>query len=101
MAIDAVSIGLSGIHAAHTRVGNSAHNVANSVTNDFRNHRTRQSEVQGGGTRASTVVDPEPREVDFASEFVEQTLAKVQAKSSARVVKTAMGLTGALLDIKV
>ncbi len=99
MGIDVVSIGISGMDAAQRRLSNSAHNVANSLTKDFRNHRTRQVEQAGGGTRALTLVDAEPRPVKLAAEFVEQKLAEVQSKASARTVRTALDLQGSLIDI--
>ncbi len=99
MAVDTVSIGLSGIAAGITRQRNSAHNVANSLTEDFHNHRTHQVDEQGGGTRAITSVDADPKPVSYAREVVEQKLAEVQTLSSARVLKTSLDLRGSLLDI--
>jgi hypothetical protein len=99
MAVDTVSIGLSGIAAGITRQCNSAHNVANSLTDDFHNLRTHQVDQPGGGTRAVTTVDAEPRPVSYAREVIEQKLAEVQILSSARVLKTSLDLRGSLLDI--
>ena len=99
MAVDTVSIGLSGIAAGITRQRNSAHNVANALTEDFHNHRTHQVDEQGGGTRAITSVDADSKPVSYAREIVEQKLAAVQAMSSARVLKTSLDLRGSLLDI--
>lgn len=99
MAVDSVSIGLSGIAAGITRQRNSAHNVANSLTEDFHNHRTHQVDEPGGGTRAMTTVDAEPKPVSYAREVVEQKLAEVQTLSSARVLTASLDLRGSLLDI--
>ncbi len=99
MAVDTVSIGLSGIAAGITRQSNSAHNVANSLTEDVHNRRARRGGGRGGGTRAITSVDADPKPVSYAREIVEQKLAEVQAKSSARVVKTSLDLRGSVLDI--
>ena len=99
MALDTVSIGLSGIAAGITRQRNSAHNVANSLTENFHNHRTQQVDERGGGTRAFTSVDADPKPVSYAREVVEQKLAEVQTLSSARVLKTSLDLRGSLLDI--
>lgn len=99
MGVGAVSIGLSGVAAGNARLRNSAHNLANLFSKDFRSHRTLQIEQQGGGTAAVTAVDAKPQPVDVASEFVQQKLAALQAKSSARAVETALDLQGSLIDI--
>lgn len=86
------------MQSAVVRLRNSAHNVANLSTPDFKNHRTLQESQEGGGSRATTLIDPEPREVSLANEFVEQSLASIQYKASVRVVKTELDLKGSLLD---
>ena len=95
---DALSIARSGMQSAQVRLRNSAHNVANVLTPDFKNHRTVQVSQEGGGSRASTIIDREPREVSLASEFVEQSLASFQYKASVRVLQTNLDLKGSLLD---
>jgi flagellar hook protein FlgE len=95
---DALSISRSGMQSAVVRLRNSAHNVANLSTPDFKNHRTLQESQEGGGSRATTLIDLEPREVSLANEFVEQSLASIQYKASVRVVKTELDLKGSLLD---
>ncbi len=99
MSVDAVSAGLSGLRAAETRQRNSAHNVANLQTSDFRNHRTQQLERNGGGVEAMTQVDSEPRTVSLVDEFVEQKLASIQSEASARVISAALETKGSLIDI--
>ena len=86
------------MQSAVVRLRNSAHNVANLSTPDFKNHRTLQESQEGGGSRATILIDPEPREVSLANEFVEQSLASIQYKASVRVVKTELDLKGSLLD---
>lgn len=86
------------MQSAVVRLRNSAHSVANLSTPDFKNHRTLQESQEGGGSRATTLIDPEPREVSLANEFVEQSLASIQYKASVRVVKTELDLKGSLLD---
>ena len=88
MGVDAVSIGLSGVRASSERLRNSAHNVANSLTEGFHNRRTSQVALRDGGTRAVTSVDSESKPVDFVGEFVQQKLAEVQSKASARSLET-------------
>ena len=86
MGIDTFSIALSGISAATTRMGNSSHNVANMLTEGFRNHRTRQVSSEGGGVRTSTEVDKESRQVDYAHEVVEQAEENSALQSSSQAV---------------
>ncbi len=95
---DTLSIGQSGMHSAVVRLRDSAHNVANVVTPEFRNHRTEQVSRSGGGSDAYTRVDKDPAEVDITHEFVQQSLAKVQYAASARVIGTDLQLKGSLLD---
>jgi flagellar basal body rod protein FlgG len=99
MSVDAVSAGLSGLRAAETRQRNSAHNVANLQTPDYRNHRTQQVEREGGGVEAKTQIDAEPRPVNLVNEFLEQKLASIQSETSARVINTALETERGLLDI--
>lgn len=95
---DALSIARSGVQSAEVRLRNSAHNIANVATPDFKNRRTVQVSQEGGGSRASTLVDSAPGEVSLAHEFVEQSLASFQYKASVRVVQTNLDLKGSLLD---
>lgn len=98
MSNDALSIARSGMQSATVRLRNSAHNIANSQTPEFRNHRTQQTSRRDGGSEAYTRVDKEPAEVNVADEFVQQALAKVQFAASARVIETDLDLKGSLLD---
>ena len=95
---DALSIATSGLQSAQVRMRNSAHNVANLVTEDFRNHRTVQSNRAGGGSVASTRVDATPREVSLIHEVAEQSRAKLQYQASARIISIDSAMKGSLLD---
>ncbi|MDP6980779.1 MAG: flagellar basal body rod protein [Myxococcota bacterium] len=95
---DALTIARSGLHIAQVRMRNSAHNVANLVTDDFHNHRTVQTSRAGGGSSATTRIDTSPRPVSLAHEVVEQIRAKTQFKASARVIATNLDMKGTLLD---
>ncbi len=95
---DALTIASSGLRSAQVRMRNSAHNVANMVTEDFHNHRTVQSTRAGGGSVATTQVDANPREVSLIHEVVEQSRAKVQFQASARIISTAADMKGTLID---
>jgi flagellar basal body rod protein FlgG len=100
MRVDGLRVAASGLEAAHVRMRNSAHDVANLVTDGFRPHETRNVEQAGGGVEAQTLVAPEPRDVSIAHELVDQMLAVVQARASARVFAAEVETRGALLDIK-
>ncbi len=98
MSLDPLSVGISGSNAAAVRLGNSAHNLANMLTQDFHSRRTHQVERSGGGVDALTGVDPEPG-VNVAREFVDQAASKFQSEASVRVINADLQLKGTILDI--
>lgn len=100
MKADATSIALSGIVAGQTRLQATAHNLANTLTEDFHRVRTVQEDVAEGGTRASQERSPEPESSSLAGELVEQTLASLQTQASLRALDTSLETLGNLLDIK-
>ncbi len=95
---DVLSIAQSGMQSSAVRLRNSAHNVANIATSEFKNHRTEQVSLSGGGSSASTRVDTQAKEVSFEREAVEQIRAAVQYKASARIVSADEEMRGTLLD---
>ncbi len=95
---DALSVARSGMQSSVVRFRNSAHNLSNSLTPEFHNHRTEQVSRLGGGVDAYTRVDKRASQVEVAQEFVQQSLAKVQYAASGRVIGTDLALKGALLD---
>jgi hypothetical protein len=56
-------------------------------------------DVAGGGAVAGSAQTPAPEPVDLAHEVVEQILASVQLRASARVFATAADLRGSLVDL--
>lgn len=98
MPIDAIGRSLSGIQSAFARQGVTAHNLANTLTEDFRPQRARQLESESGGSRVEVDRAEQPREVDIARELVDTSLASVQAKASLRVIDTETDLIGSLID---
>jgi flagellar hook protein FlgE len=94
-----LSIGLSGIASAIKRVEVSSHNIANLQTEDFRPLRSRQYSRDTGGSGVDVEPAAEPERVSVAREFVDTELAAVQAKASARVLKTDLEILGSILDI--
>ena len=99
MLIDATSAAISGLRAAGVRLGTSAHNVANLLTEDFRSERVIQSDEPTRGVSARVERAPVPAEVDLASEFVDQDLAALQGRASLRVLDVQLDLLGSLLDL--
>jgi hypothetical protein len=99
MGLDASAIALSGLRAAGTRLGASAHNVANLTTPGFRPLGVRQLSQPGGGTRAVVVRLPGP--VDLAHEAVERLRAGYAFRASLRVLGADAALKGTLADLRV
>ena len=99
MLIDATSAALSGLRAAGARLGSSAHDVANLLTEDFHPERAVQSAEPTGGVSTRVERAPAPAEVDLASELVDQDLAALQGRASLRVLDVQLGLLGSLLDL--
>lgn len=89
----------SGMEAAMTQLGASAHNVANLATPDFRRQRVEQQAVPGAGVRAS--VDRSDLEgVNLEEEVVNQLQAKHGFLANLAVFKTYDQMAGALLDLR-
>ena len=93
------TIALTGIASATKRIEAASHNVANLQTEEFHPLRVRQSARAAGGSIAEVEVAAEPETVSVAREFIDSDLAALQAKASARVVKTDLDLLGSLLNI--
>jgi phage-related minor tail protein len=98
MGVDAIGSSLSGVSSAFARRNATAHNVANLLTEDFRPLRARQFEVEAGGSRVEVERAAQPETLDLAREFVDSSLASVQAKASLRVLDTDLDLIGTLID---
>ncbi|HIF95027.1 MAG TPA: flagellar basal body rod protein [Myxococcales bacterium] len=94
-----LGIALSGIQSAQTRIGVSAHNVANYLTEDFRPQRVVQTAAPSGGTRARVQQSRDPEPVSLEREIVSQITAKTAYTASVRVFEVGAKLEGALLDI--
>ncbi len=99
MSIDTLSIARSGTQAATTRLGNRAHNVANTLSGEFRNLRTEQRTGVGGGVQTHTRTDREPKGVDLAGERVQQSLAESELKANLRTIEADLEIRGSLLDL--
>lgn len=113
--ISPISSALSALNAAGKKLGNSAHNVANSNTDGYKASRVLLSEENSGGVTAnintvqaaplqleqsysSGVVDPS--NVDIGAEMVEQITASHLYKANIKTLQTADEMQKTLLNIK-
>lgn len=103
----------SGLQAAATRVGVSAHNVANALTDGFVPSRVTSAEVAGGGV--TTAVTPvrdalaearadeallAPSRTDLVTEVVAQQAATRLFQANLASLRTADALFEAALELK-
>ena len=113
--ISPISSALSALNAAGKKLGNSAHNIANSNTEGFKASRVVLSEESGGGVtaRINTVeaaqLPPETpyssgiiehSNVDIGTEMVEQITASHLYKANIKTLQTADEMQKTLLNIK-
>lgn len=93
------SIAISGMHAATTRLGVSAHNIANAVTPVFRRQMVTQQAQPGGGVSVSVTQAAEPGS-ELAADLVDQKLALYAFKANLRTVQVEHEMLGTLLDTR-
>ncbi len=93
------SIAISGMNAATTRLGVSAHNVANAVTPAFRRQQVLQQTQAGGGVSTS-VTHVEATGSDLAADAVDQMTALYSFKANLRAVQVEHEMLGSLLDLR-
>ena len=78
-----------------------AHDLANSLTRDFRRVSVTQREISGGGANAELVQDQESREgADLVGGMVDLMGAVYVLKANLAVVRTSDRLLGTVLDIR-
>lgn len=92
------AIALSGMNAAMSRLGTSAHNIANDLTPDFRRQVVQQEALPEGGVVVSIGQAPEAGH-DLARDIVEQKLASYSFKANLGVIRTQDEMLGSLLDL--
>jgi len=93
------SIAQSGLQAAQSRLGASAHNVANGQTQGFKRQMVQaQADAQGGVQ--VTLGRATAAGADMARDAVEQLSAKQDFAANLAVLKTADQVMGSLLDIR-
>jgi hypothetical protein len=91
------AISLSGMNAAQTALGASAHNIANLTTAGFQRQQVVQSNVAGGGVSTSLTNATQAGNA-MADDMVGQLVAKNQFLANLAVFKTSDQMMGALLD---
>lgn len=93
------SIAISGLGAATTQLGVSAHNIANAVTPAFRRQQVQQQAQPGGGVMTWR---SQAQEVgsDLAADLVQQKVALYSFKANLRTVQVEDEMLGSLLDVK-
>ena len=99
VAVTALSaISLSGMKAAQTALGASAHNIANLSMAGFRRDLVTQSSAAGGGVSASTGQENLAGHA-LQDDLVGQLVAKNQFLTNLAMFRTNRQILGSLLDI--
>jgi flagellar hook protein FlgE len=93
------SIAISGMNAATTRLGVSAHNIANAVTPVFRRQQVQQQSQPGGGV-ATQVTRASAPGSHLAADLVEQKVALYSFKANLKTVQVEHEMLGSLIDLK-
>jgi flagellar hook protein FlgE len=94
------AISLSGMNAAQTALGVSAHNIANLGTTGFCRQTVAQMAQVSGGVEASVGQVNEPGNA-LETDMVDQLQAKHAFAANLAVFKTSDKMMGALLNIRV
>lgn len=92
------AISLSGMNAAQTALGASAHNLANLSTTGFRRQQITQSAAADGGVTTS-LRQASHEGNDLAGDLVGQLVAKNQFLANLAVFKAGDQMMGSLLDV--
>lgn len=93
------AVSLSGMNAAQTALGVSAHNVANLGTAGFRRQTVTQTAQASGGVETSVSQVNEPGNA-LETDMVDQLQAKHAFAANLAVFKTSDKMMGALLNIR-
>ncbi|MDO9316535.1 MAG: flagellar basal body protein [Burkholderiaceae bacterium] len=97
--LPASAISLSGMNAAQTALGVSAHNIANLATSGFRRQEVVQSTAVNGGVATSLTQASEAGSA-IETDFVGQLMAKNAFLANWAVFRTSNKMLGALLNEK-
>ncbi|HEY0818835.1 MAG TPA: flagellar basal body rod protein [Rhizobacter sp.] len=93
------SIAISGMNAATTRLGVSAHNIANAVTPVFRRQQVLQQSQPGGGV-ATQIAQASTPGSNLAADLVQQKVALYSFKANLKTVQVEHEMLGSLIDLK-
>jgi len=95
--LPAAAISLSGMNAAQTALGASAHNIANANTAGFHRQQVSQTAMSDGGV--STTLTPSPEAgAALETDMVDQLAAKHAFLANLAVFRTSNKMMGALMD---
>jgi flagellar hook-associated protein FlgK len=97
--MNTISTALSGLNAASLRLDTAAHNIANTLTPNFRRQTVVQQALPGGGVAASVERAAEPGG-SLADDLIGQMSASYAYKANLKVVQTQDEIMGSLLDLK-
>ena len=92
---------LSAINAYETMLNNTANNVANVNTGDYKTFETTMKENAGGGVSPSTSRNPNADRVDLSREAVDLIAAESGMKANSAVVRTAQETQKSTIDMLV
>jgi flagellar hook protein FlgE len=98
-----LSIAMSGLNAASTRLNVSAHNIANSQTPGFKRQQVEQTALAQGGVSVTVDSAGVAQSVPLASlaeDMVQQISAAYEFKANLKVIQTEQDLLGQLLDLR-
>ncbi len=97
--MNSIAIAFSGMTAASTRLGVSAHNIANGATPGFRRQQVVQQAQTQGGVQANITQADSPGS-NLATDIVQQKVALYSFKANLRTVQVEDAMLGSLLDVK-
>jgi len=92
------AISLSGMNAAQSALGVSAHNIANLGTANFRRQQLEQTAAPSGGVTTQVRQTAEPGE-SLAADMIDMLQAKNAFLANLSVFRTSDRMTGALLAV--
>jgi flagellar hook protein FlgE len=95
--LPAAAISLSGMNAAQTALGVSAHNIANANTAGFRRQQVSQTAAPGGGV-ATTWTQASEAGAALETDMVDQLVAKNAFLANLAVFRASNKMLGALVD---
>lgn len=95
--LPAAAISLSGMNAAQTALGASAHNIANASTAGFRRQQVSQTAAPDGGVATTLTQAPEPGAA-LETDMVDQLVAKNAFLANLALFRASDKMLGALMN---